>query len=65
MADHYGVAAYAVCLFTLTIWWSQRWGDATACPLPHFEACANGQMPFVEVAVRTVAEVVGGVAVFK
>jgi len=65
VADHYGVAAYAVCLFTLTIWWSQRWGDATACPLPHFEACANGQMPFVEVAVRTVAEVVGGVAVFK
>ena len=65
MADHYGVAAYAVCLFTLTIWWSQHWGDATACPYIHFENCVNGTMPLIEVVVRTVAEVVGGVAVFR
>merc|ERR1712038_1040383 len=38
VADHYGVAAYSVCLFTLTIWWSGHWGDATACPYHHFAA---------------------------
>jgi len=65
VADHYGVMAYAVCLFTLTIWWSQHWGDATACPYIHFEDCINGSMPFLEVVVRTAAEVAGGLAVFR
>lgn len=65
VADHYGVLAYAVCLFTLTIWWSQHWGDATACPYIHFENWINGPMPILEVLVRTAAQVFGGIAVFK
>jgi len=65
VADHYGVAAYSVCLFILTIWWSGHWGDATACPYHHFEACLSGSMCPLEVVVRTVAQVVGGLAVFK
>ena len=65
VADNYGVMAYAVFLFTLTIWWGLHWGDATACPYIHFEDCINGSMPVLEVVVRTVAEVFGGVAVFK
>jgi len=65
VADHYGVLVYAIFLFTLTIWWSQHWGDATACPYIHFEDCVNGSMPILEVVVRTVAEVAGGIAVFK
>jgi len=65
IADNYGVAAYAVYLFLLTIWWSQHWGDATACPYNHFETCAEGNMSKQETAVRTVAQVFGGVAVFR
>jgi len=65
IADNYGVAAYAVYLFLLTIWWGQVWGDATACPYFHFEALAEGTMKPLEVAVRTVAETFGGVAIFK
>ena len=65
VADHYGVSVYVVCLFLLTIWWSQHWEDATACPYIHFESCLNGSMTVLEVVVRTVAEVVGGVAVFR
>ena len=32
VADNYGVMAYSVFLFTLTIWFSRQWGEATACP---------------------------------
>jgi hypothetical protein len=49
----------------LTIWWSDHWGDATACPYTHFEDMILGSMTFIEVAVRTAAAVFGGVAVFK
>ena len=37
VADNYGLLAYGVYLFLLTIWWSLHWGDATACPYNHFE----------------------------
>ena len=45
--------------------WSDHWGDATACPYIHMESCLQGGMTKKETIVRTVAETVGGVAVFK
>jgi len=65
IADNYGLAAYGLGLFLLTIWWSQHWGDATACPYNHFEECVQGNMSRQETLVRTVAQVVGGVAIFR
>ena len=65
VADNYGVSAYAIYLFLLTIWWAQKWGDATACPYTHFEDAIMGSMNWLEVGVRTAAAVFGGVAVFK
>merc|ERR1712128_308057 len=44
VADNYGLAAYGLGLFLLTIWWAQHWGDATACPYNHFEECVQGNM---------------------
>merc|ERR1712107_869414 len=44
IADNYGLAAYGLYLFLLTIWWSMKWGDATACPYNHFEECVQGNM---------------------
>jgi len=64
IADNYGVSTYAIFLFSLTIWWAQHWGDATACPYLCFEDCINGSMTFLETAVRTIAATIGGVAVF-
>ena len=64
VADNYGVSTYAIFLFSLTIWWAQHWGDATACPYLCFEDCINGSMTFLETAVRTIAATIGGVAVF-
>ena len=65
VADNYGVFAYSIFLFALTIWWGQVWGDATACPYFHFESLIEGSMQPLEVAVRTLAEVFGGIAIFK
>merc|ERR1711936_727331 len=56
IADNYGLAAYGLYLFLLTIWWSMKWGDATACPYNHFEECVQGNMSRQETAVRTVAQ---------
>ena len=64
VADNYGVSVYAIYLFSLTIWWAQKWGDATACPYLCFEDTINGSMTILETAVRTVAATIGGVAVF-
>ena len=40
-------------------------GDATACPYNHFESCVEGNMSKQETIVRTIAQVIGGVAVFR
>merc|ERR1719158_1799909 len=53
IADNYGLAAYGLYLFLLTIWWSMKWGDATACPYNHFEECVQGNMSRQETTVRT------------
>merc|ERR1712014_527178 len=47
------------------IWRSMKWGDATACPYNHFEECVQGNMSRQETAVRTVAQTLGGIAVFR
>jgi len=65
IADNYGLAAYGLYLFLATIWWSLHWGDATACPYNHFESCVEGNMSKQETIVRTIAQVIGGVAVFR
>merc|ERR1712179_275491 len=65
IADNYGIWAYFIYMFLLTIWWSQHWGDATACPYNHFEECVQGNMTKQETAVRTIAQTIGGVLVFR
>ncbi|XP_041982364.1 aquaporin-11 isoform X1 [Aricia agestis] len=65
VADNFGVATYAVFLFALTVWWSLNWGDATACPYTHLEDIIEGKGDVRKAVLRTWAELVGGVAVFK
>ena len=57
--------SYAIFLFLLTIWWSDHWSDATACPYIHFEAALTGGMSAIETLVRTAAQTAGGLIVFK
>ncbi len=65
VADNYGVLAYAVFLFVLTIWFSRQWGEATACPYLQLEDLVAGTMGPKEAVVRTVAATAGGLAVFR
>lgn len=65
MADNFGVAAYAVFLFLLTVWWGKVWGDASACPYTHMEDMLEGKTSLKEVALRTWAELMGGCCVYR
>ncbi|KAG8235632.1 hypothetical protein J437_LFUL015665 [Ladona fulva] len=65
VADNYGVSAYAVLLFLLTIWWSSNWADATACPYNHLEDYVSGNTDLFSVILKGLAELIGGVSIFK
>ncbi|XP_066155285.1 aquaporin-11 isoform X1 [Euwallacea fornicatus] len=44
VAENFGVGTYALLLWLLTLWWSTKWGDATACPYcPMEEAFTGGR----------------------
>lgn len=65
VADNFGVAAYAIYLFFLTIWWGQVWGDASACPYTHMEDMVEGKTSPRVVALKTWAQLMGGCCVFR
>ncbi|XP_055692418.1 aquaporin-11 isoform X2 [Lutzomyia longipalpis] len=65
VADNFGVATYAIYLFLLTVWWSQVWGDATACPYTHMEDMVEGKTSPRNVALKTWAQLMGGCCVFR
>ncbi|XP_059057636.1 aquaporin-11 isoform X3 [Achroia grisella] len=65
VADNFGVATYGIFLFALTIWWSLNWGDATACPYTHIEDVIEGKGEIRKAVLKTWAELVGGLLVFK
>ncbi|XP_055372584.1 aquaporin-11 [Condylostylus longicornis] len=65
VADNYGVAAYAICLFMLTIWWGKVWGDASACPYTHMEELIEGKQSLKDVALKSWAALMGGCCVYR
>lgn len=65
VADNFGVAAYAVFLFILTVWWGQVWGDASACPYTHMEDLLEGKTTLREVALKSWAALMGGCCVYR
>ena len=65
VADNYGVGAYAVYLFLMTIWWGMSWGPATACPYSLLEEYVEQGADPKEVVVKIAAQVVGGIASFR
>ncbi|XP_026287882.1 aquaporin-11 [Frankliniella occidentalis] len=65
VADNFGVLAYAGVLFVLTVWWSNEWGDATACPYTHLEDVLDGKADVREAALKIWAQLTGGVLIFR
>ncbi|KAF4517700.1 hypothetical protein B566_EDAN016526 [Ephemera danica] len=65
VADNYGVWMYGLILFLLTVWWGRQWGDATACPYTYLEDMLEGRSNYGVAILKTVAGLIGGLAVFK
>ncbi|KAK8744135.1 hypothetical protein OTU49_001017 [Cherax quadricarinatus] len=65
IADNYGVYAYAVYLFLMTIWWGQSWGTATACPYSLLEEYVEVGANPLHVVLKIIAQVIGGLASFR
>lgn len=65
VADNFGVFAYAAVLFVLTVWWSNEWGEATACPYTHLEDVLDGKADVRVAALKIWAQLTGGVLIFR
>lgn len=65
VSDNYGIGAYAVFLFLLTIWWSLNWEDASACPYTHLEEVVEGKVSVFIAGAKIFAEMAGGLLIFK
>lgn len=65
IADNYGVTAYGVALFILTIWWSLNWDDASACPYTHLEDVAERKSNLLIALFKIGAELIGGYIIIK
>lgn len=65
VADNYGVYAYGVYLFLMTIWWGQSWGTATACPYSLLEEYVESGADAVTVVLKIIFQVIGGLGSFR
>ncbi|XP_055304880.1 aquaporin-11 isoform X1 [Sitodiplosis mosellana] len=65
VADNFGIAAYAIFLFFLTILWSMVWGDATACCYVQMEDWIQGNTSLRLVLLKTFAQLMGGCCVYR
>ncbi|PNF16062.1 hypothetical protein B7P43_G04583 [Cryptotermes secundus] len=65
VADNFGVSAYGIFLFLLTIWWAFNWGDATACPYTHIEDVVLGNTDIRTAVLISAFELAGGMISFK
>ncbi|XP_063864911.1 aquaporin-11-like isoform X2 [Scylla paramamosain] len=65
IADNYGVWAYGVYLFLMTIWWGQSWGSATACPYSLLEEYVEQGSNPVHVVLKIISQVIGGLVSFR
>lgn len=65
MADNFGIAAYAICLFLLTILWSVVWGNATACPYTHMEDMLEARTSPRIVVLKICVQLLSGCCVYR
>lgn len=65
VADNWGVGAYAIYLFLLTIWWSSHWEEASACPYSPIEDALEGCKTLKTVALTIIAQVLAALVTFS
>ncbi|KAJ8982861.1 hypothetical protein NQ317_002268 [Molorchus minor] len=65
VADNWGVGAYAIFLFLLTIWWSSHWEDATACPYNTIEEIIQGARGFKSAIFVILSQILAALITFR
>lgn len=65
VADNWGIEAYALYLFLLTIWWSSCWEESSACPYMPLEELLEGTKNFSTVGLIILSQVLGGLVTFR
>lgn len=65
VADNWGVEAYAIYLFVLTVWWSKVWENATACPYNPMEEVMEGTRDTKEAMMVIAVQVIGAFLTFN
>ncbi|CAH0564827.1 unnamed protein product [Brassicogethes aeneus] len=65
VADNWGIEAYALSLFLLTIYWSSCWGNASACPYIPMEELVEGSKNLSTVGLIVLSQILGGLVTFR
>ncbi|CAH2011025.1 unnamed protein product [Acanthoscelides obtectus] len=65
VADNWGVGAYALYLFLLTIWWSLKWEDASACPYAPLEQVFEGSKNVKTALLIVISQVLAALVTFR
>ncbi|KAG5871906.1 hypothetical protein JTB14_017958 [Gonioctena quinquepunctata] len=65
VADNWGVSTYALFLFLLTLWWSAKWEDASACPYNAIEDVIEGKRTLKHALLIIVSQILGGLITFR
>ncbi|XP_044272597.1 aquaporin-11 [Tribolium madens] len=65
VADNWGIWAYALYLFILTIWWSSSWDTATACPYSPIEEILEGSQDVSNAALLIFSQILGALVTFR
>ncbi|XP_068913262.1 aquaporin-11 isoform X1 [Tenebrio molitor] len=65
VADNWGIWAYALYLFLLTIWWSKNWDTATACPYSPVEEILEGAQDVSNAALLIFSQILGALVTFR
>ncbi|KAK9883120.1 hypothetical protein WA026_001319 [Henosepilachna vigintioctopunctata] len=65
VTENWGIIAYAISLFLLTIFWDNIWSDASACPYTLLEEVIEGQREYSNAALRICGQIAGALVTFS
>lgn len=65
VADNWGVWAYALYLFVLTLWWASKWEDASACPYSPIEEVIEGMKSYKTAILIIISQILAALVTFQ
>lgn len=65
VTENWGIMAYAIYLFILTLIWDHTWEDASACPYTAIEEVLEGTRDYSNAALRIFGQILGASITFS